>query len=298
MRGGLAMAAAMKGWREYADAVPLPVWMASAVAILALLVGLLLLPGTDDEKAQRAPTPDAVQQQSQTERPAPSDRAASAATEQVAAAETEPARAEADASTGFVLPILDKSDSFMRGELAKLIGEQAVRNWFATDQFLRRFIAITDNVSKGDLLIQQFPFLRLKQPFPVIEHNNKIYMDPAGYRRYDNLVNIVVAIDSELLAKLLRHLSPLMQEAYQELGYPRGSISKVLRKALKRVLKAPVRKRQIRLLHPSVAYRYADSSLERLSLVDRQMLRIGPENTRKLQRKAKEAAKYPLNCCW
>ncbi len=278
----------MKGWREYADAVPLPVWVASVVAIFALLVGLLLLPASEDEGEQLAPvsTPDYSQRQPQAERTAPS--ADSAPSERVASTEDAPATTGEDESPSFVLPSLDASDSWTRGELTTLFSAKIMRRWFATDQLLRRFIAITDNVAKGDLLSRQFPFARLGQPFQVIEHNNKIYMDPAGYRRYDALVNAVVAIDSDALAQLLRRLSPLMQEAYKELGYPRGSVAQVLRKALKNTLKAPVRKRRIRLLRPSVAYRYADSSLERLSLVDRQMLRMGPENTRKLQRKAKE----------
>ena len=54
--------------------------------------------------------------------------------------------------------------------------------------------------------------------------------------------------------------------------------------------RAPILEGPIPLVRPSVRYEFADPSLEARSALHKQMLRMGPRNTRLLQRKAGELA--------
>ena len=289
----------MNRWREYAEAVPLPVWLASGLALLALVVGVLLpeseLPApsvSEPELLANIPppkppaTPEPLRQ-------APTRIQQESDVASLLSRSTPPKRPPATLNQPkpierFELPTLNKSDKLVRGQLATLMGLGPVRRWLTTDQLLRRFVAIATNASAAKVLSRQFSFTEIGDPFTVIERGGRIYIDPASYHRYDPIVKIVMSIDSKAMAVLLRRLSPLLEQAYRELGYPQGNISQVLRGSLQQVINAPVIERDIRLVRPSVMYRFADPALERQSLLNRQLFRMGADNTRQLQAKAKE----------
>ncbi|MBO7007752.1 MAG: DUF3014 domain-containing protein, partial [Pseudomonadales bacterium] len=58
--------------------------------------------------------------------------------------------------------------------------------------------------------------------------------------------------------------------------------------AIGRLLETPVIEDPIRLVQPVVMYKYEDEKLESLSAVQKQMIRMGPRNTRLIQNKIRE----------
>ena len=68
-----------------------------------------------------------------------------------------------------------------------------------------------------------------------------------------------------------------------ELGYPAGHFRGTLITAIDQALATPVIEGPIELLQPEANYIYADESLESLNMVQKQLLRMGPENTAKIQ---------------
>lgn len=58
--------------------------------------------------------------------------------------------------------------------------------------------------------------------------------------------------------------------------------------ALDEILAAPVIVEPIELTRESVAFRFADERLEELSRLQKQLLRSGPDNTRRLQNIARQ----------
>ena len=45
-------------------------------------------------------------------------------------------------------------------------------------------------------------------------------MDPAGYRRYDGLVQTVTSIDASAVARIYQTIRPRLSEAYRGMGMP------------------------------------------------------------------------------
>ncbi len=89
---------------------------------------------------------------------------------------------------------------------------------------------------------------------------------------------------------MIKEFNPLFQEAYRELGYPQGDFQVVLIQAMKELLKVPVVDGEIQVKEAVVSYWLVDDTLEDLSDAQKHLLRMGPQNTRKIQKKLQEMA--------
>jgi hypothetical protein len=116
----------------------------------------------------------------------------------------------------------------------------------------------------------------------VIERGGELYFDPANYGRFDLYVDLLVARDPAEVAEMFSLLSPLVEESLAELGN-HLSAREQLQTAIDQVLAVPIRHQDIRLIQPKVLYEFAEPRLEKLTPVQKQVLRSGPDNTKKLQ---------------
>jgi hypothetical protein len=75
-------------------------------------------------------------------------------------------------------------------------------------------------------------------------------------------------------------------EVFKEFSYPdEYNLEDIFTKAAAIILAAPARDGQIALERHSVHYKFADQQLEALNPIHKQMLRMGPDNTRIIQNK-------------
>jgi len=81
---------------------------------------------------------------------------------------------------------------------------------------------------------------------------------------------------------------PLFQQAYRELGYPRGYFNDRLVAAIDNMLAAPDLTAPIALVRGDTYYRFVDPSLQGLSAGQKLLLRMGPANAAKLKAKLRE----------
>jgi hypothetical protein len=98
----------------------------------------------------------------------------------------------------------------------------------------------------------------------------------------------VKALDAQKLAASYRQHYPLFQEAYRDLGYPKGYFNDRLITAIDDLLATPEPKAPLRLVQVKVRYQFADPDLEHRSAGQKIMLRIGVENARVVKAKLRE----------
>ena len=116
---------------------------------------------------------------------------------------------------------LDESDGLVRDLLPTLTGHPRLATWLVTEDLVRRFVVAVDNAADGSNPARHVPFLRPGSRIETREDDSGQRVDPASYRRYDELARIVASLDVEGAAEIYRRLEPLMNAAYEELGYPR-----------------------------------------------------------------------------
>jgi hypothetical protein len=182
------------------------------------------------------------------------------------------------------LPALNDSDSFIVGKLQELQNGAVFLRLVTDQQIIRRFVVFVDNISKGDLPQTNLPYRPLQQEMPVRSIDENLFaMEAAAYGRFDNAVNTLLGMNVEQTMLLYRMLSPLFQEAYAELGFGEVSFDTTLQRALRYVIAAETPSGNLQLIKPSVMYLYADATIESMRDVEKQLLRLGPENTQKLK---------------
>ncbi|CAG7855893.1 hypothetical protein MCAMS1_00192 [biofilm metagenome] len=185
------------------------------------------------------------------------------------------------------LPDLLSSDSVVRQAIIKL--SPGLTTWLNANQLIRRFFLIVNDFSQGQRVSRHMSFMRLQEPFYVEQHGNDLYIAPKNYQRYKLLTEAIKAVDAKKAANLYRRFRPLLLQVFAEQGYEKDmSLESVVKKAAAEIIAAPVIEGQIRLIRPSVYYRFADPKMKAFNPVQKQMIRIGPENTRIIQAKCRE----------
>ncbi|MBC6428294.1 MAG: DUF3014 domain-containing protein [Cellvibrionales bacterium] len=181
------------------------------------------------------------------------------------------------------LPALDASDEALFGHLSLLLS--AVRlGLLEGDQFLRKLVLQIDNAARGQLIYQHSPLRAPAAALQAVERDGGLFLDPASHARYAPYAELATAVDPRLLVAYYRFYEPLLQEAYAELGYPPENFRSTLIAAIDQTLAAPLVEGTIELKQPEANYLYADPALESLNMVQKQLLRMGPENTAAIQR--------------
>jgi sRNA-binding regulator protein Hfq len=165
--------------------------------------------------------------------------------------------------TGAVKPTkvtLEASDDSFR----KAVGNVSVSllNWFQVKDVIRKYIVIINDLSQNQILYKHRKFLKMPQKFVAKEDSQGLYI--ATFR-------------------------PLFKQVFDEFAYPAEyRVEDIFMKAASSVLQAPVIKGRIYLRRHSVRYKFAKEELEALNGVEKQMIRMGPENTEKIQAKLRQ----------
>jgi len=185
------------------------------------------------------------------------------------------------------LPPVAESDEFVRERLEPM---GLPESWLEVGDYVPRLAVLAENASRGQIPRRQLQFLTLPEPFKAIQQDDAMYVDPAGYDRYDTYVAQLESIDVQQLAGLLGTIEPLLGDALREIGVT-AAPDGVLRAAIKEVLDTPEPgSGQIELQRVSLVYQFADPKLEALPPLQKQLLRMGPENSRRVKAYLRELA--------
>jgi len=198
--------------------------------------------------------------------------------------------AQAPTSRPADLPELDASDAFVRNLVSGLSARPQLASWLATDGLVHRFVLAVVDVAYGRSPGSPLAFLSPERPFRAQVSDGRLVVDPSSYHRYDALAVTFASLDTEGTARLYNRLYPLMDDAYRTLGLGDASFQETLARAFGRMLAVRFPETPPELAHPTVAYIYADEALENLSPAEKDFLRLGPDNGRRIQAKLTELA--------
>ncbi len=170
------------------------------------------------------------------------------------------------------------------------------RAWLAEANPVRRLVVILANVAEGTIPRKLLAVLGPSSPFSVERRGDKTVIAAESYARYDGTADVVDSFDVRALASAYRRLRGALEAALHELGYPAGSLDRLTLKTLKRIEAAPVADGDVALENEGGAWIFADARTERLGDLEKQLLRMGPRNERRVQAKARairEALQLP-----
>lgn len=189
----------------------------------------------------------------------------------------------AEAPTIPPLPALGESDFFTSDLLMQLFGEPAWKQLLASQHFIRRLVLIIDALPRKDLPMQHLPVRSPPGSFQTAGKPGAEIIATVNFGRYAAYVSLAEAVPPQRLAEVYLRIYPLLEQAYRELGHPDGYFHDRMIEVLDHLLATPQVKGPIPVVEHVNRYRYADPQLESLSAGQKILLRMGPENARRVK---------------
>lgn len=203
------------------------------------------------------------------------------------------------------LPALAESDAAVAQALAELLGQPSVASFLQLDGFVRRTVATVDNLPRAQAPSRMWPVQLAPRRFGVEGvpgGNGQLAIAASNAGRYSAFVAFAESIPIESAVALYARLYPLFQQAYEELGYPGKYFNDRLVAVLDHLLQTPEPagplrvqltevKGEVTSTRPWVRYEFADPELQALSSGQKMLVRMGPENERRLKARLAELRK-------
>lgn len=183
------------------------------------------------------------------------------------------------------LPALDKSTPTV---LQTLDSSGIAIQPLKSSRLIRDAVVIVDNLRNGTLVRERTVVQRPDGRFQVIEIEGDLYIDEQSYQRYDALVDWVVSLEGQALVDNYQLFKPLLNEAFAEIGYPNTEFNTALFEAIDVLLATPVPESLVQVKDDEVMYTYANPAYEALPPAQKQLLRMGPDNIRRIKAKLRE----------
>ena len=246
-------------------------WMWGAgLAVLVVAAGSALYLNRDrtPDVAPVAPVPPAPSSAAEAPRPVP-----------VVPAET---------NRAVPLPPLDQSDADVLGGVTELVGKDAVNEYLKPERIVRNAVVTIDNLTREKMALNQRPVKPTTGAFIASGPDESLVIAKENYDRYKPFVAVVKRVDAQTLVSLYRGMQPLFQQAYEDLGNPNRLFNARLLEVIDHLLQTPDVREPVRLVRPSVYYKYADPKLESLSSGQKLLIRMGPENAGAIKAKLRE----------
>jgi hypothetical protein len=206
-----------------------------------------------------------------------------------------PLTAAADESAPAAAPVVTDPDAEVATGLGSLFGESQLSAWLIPDKLLRRLVATTDNLSRNTRTEQLRP-LRAPAGALIVQREaidaavgtERITLGAQNAARYDAAVSLLAKTDMQQAATLYRSLYPLLQRAYEELGYPDRYFNDRVIDVIDHLLATPEPTGPLLLEQPKVLYRFADQDLEARSAGQKLLLRMGVAHARVVKEKLRQ----------
>lgn len=176
------------------------------------------------------------------------------------------------------LPALDDSDASV-GSALHALGGDGLKGLLLPQGIVNHIVATVDALPRHEL--GSSFILPLRTPrgaFLARETQGTLSTDTRNAERYAPYMAILQHADPQALVAWYVHSYPLFQQAWRELGYPKGYFNDRLIVAIDDMLAAPAPALPPALKLVQGRYLYVDPALESLSVGQKLMLRLGPAN--------------------
>lgn len=188
------------------------------------------------------------------------------------------------------LPRLEESDDAVRDAVGDIPLGTAGQQYLIPGNIIERSASLIYLMAQGDVPYKLLPVSRPKAAFPISDDGTQVVTDPAGFERYDALTQWLQSLDLESLLSSLEWFIPLFREAWSYYGEDPAAFDMAVVMTLDLVIATPeIDLSEARLIRKEAVWIFEDPAIEGLAPIQKQVLRMGPENAEVVKAKAAEA---------
>ena len=180
------------------------------------------------------------------------------------------------------------ADSYAREVIDTLNGGKALKQFVAGDYVVERSVAIIDALRRGEVPYKLLPVGKPASVFPTLEDGVRVTMNPAGFARYDGFANWVNSLDVAAIMAVFNDYESLATTALSRMGVNDFDIRGAALAATTHILATPTLPENAELVRDEANWAYKDPALESLTPLQKQVLRMGPDNAGLVQQKARD----------
>ncbi|MFE8599689.1 DUF3014 domain-containing protein [Archangium violaceum] len=209
-----------------------------------------------------------------------------------AAVRTEPVAAAGTQSQADTRPQVQLSgtDPRVRELLRGLSSDAEFLRWLSAEDLVRRFVSATNAVAEGQSPRTQLSFLAPAGGFRINQQAGRMVVAPESYARFDGIARAVASVNAQGVQRVYQELKPFLDAAHAEIAPPGRTLDQALAQAIGRLNGVAVPTGTVEVVPKGALYAYADPRLEALGGAEKHLLRMGPDNMRKVQAKLSEIA--------
>jgi hypothetical protein len=186
------------------------------------------------------------------------------------------------------LPPLAESDPEVLGELERVIGAEALERYLVNEFVVSRAVATLDALTARRLARPMLPIQPVPGRFKVLGEGDEAVISPENAPRYEPWVDLFLAVETDTLVSAYLRYYPLFQQAYEEQGYPDRYFNDRLVEVLDHLLATPQPAGLVPVRQNEAVYEFVDEELEALSAGQKALIRLGPENQRRVMERLRE----------
>ena len=188
------------------------------------------------------------------------------------------------------LPKLDESDDDIRDAVADIPLGNAGQQYLMSSNLIERGTSVVYLLAQGEVPYKLLPIARPKEAFPIADDGTQVTVSAEGFARYDALAQWLMSLDVEALAAALARFTPLFREAWSYYGEEAEAFDFAVISALDMIASTPdVDLAGARLVRKEAVWLYEDPAIEGLPAIQKQVLRMGPDNAAIVKDKASQA---------
>ncbi len=189
------------------------------------------------------------------------------------------------------------------GDIGTVLGgvfePKAMRTMFRLDDFARRFVATVDNLGRAHAPASLWPVNPAGGRLVVERGGDGEVLGADNGLRYTPYVLLLETVDLRRAAAAYVELYPQFQQAYRDLGYPKGYFNDRLVEVIDQLLATPEPEAApavhvpavngpIQPQRPWLFYQFDHAPYEALSAGQKLLLRTGPVNERRIKVRLRE----------
>jgi hypothetical protein len=179
------------------------------------------------------------------------------------------------------LPSLDGSDPLLREMVAALSHHPLLARLLATDRLVRSATLAVEQIGDGRTPAEPLRPLRPATRLAILGTESG-RIDPKSYARWNGPTASLTSVNPAEAAQVYVNVKPLFDQAYRELGHPKGDFDDAIVRAIGTLAGTPPLSTDPELLRRPGYYEHADPTLRSLLPVQKQLLLVGPDNRQKI----------------
>tara|TARA_R110002167_G_scaffold66677_3_gene188740 strand:- start:822 stop:1622 length:801 start_codon:yes stop_codon:yes gene_type:complete len=183
---------------------------------------------------------------------------------------------------------LDISDGTIKTKLLTLSDYDTFARLLINDALLERFVIMTNTLAEDGIAANNRILVKPEKPFRTYRQADKEWIDPASFKRYAPYVEVLESLETASLLQLYQEYKPAIEKIFSEIGSPSDNFEEKLKDAIDVLLDTPEVPFPVEVYTESVMFKFKDSQLESLTAPQKQLLRTGPENMRRIKAKLRE----------